>query len=92
MGLLTIIRIRSQMGFPSLPARCALSPFMYVCLCNGITESAVRDAAASGARSVDELGALTGCGSGCGSCVELAQEILDEVHCGLPLAVFAAAA
>ena len=65
---------------------------MYVCLCNGITERSIRDAAAAGARSVDDLGAMTGCGSGCGSCVELAQQILDETRSALPLPVYAVAA
>ena len=70
----------------------AALPAVYVCLCNGITERSIRDAAAGGVRSVDELAMHTGCGTGCGSCVELAQQILDESHQLLPLPVFAAAA
>jgi len=65
---------------------------VYVCLCNGITERSIREAAAGGVRSVDELAMQTGCGSGCGSCVMLAQQILDETHQALPLPVYAAAA
>lgn len=53
---------------------------MYVCLCNGITDGAIREAAARGVQSVEELTMRTGCGSGCGSCMELASDILAEAH------------
>jgi bacterioferritin-associated ferredoxin len=53
---------------------------MYVCLCNGVTESAIRRAAAAGIRSLDELAIATGCGSGCGCCREMAEELLSEAH------------
>lgn len=74
------------------PVSTAHGPVVYVCLCNGITERSIREAASSGVRSVDELAMRTGCGSGCGSCVELAQQILDQSHQALPLPVYAAAA
>ena len=51
---------------------------MYVCICNGVTDRAIREAAACGARDLAELTAMTGCGSQCGSCVEVAQQILEE--------------
>lgn len=53
---------------------------MYVCVCNGVTEAAVKRAAAAGIRSLDELAAATGCGSGCGCCREMAEQLLDEAH------------
>lgn len=53
---------------------------MYVCLCNGITERAVRDAAQSGARDLSDLIAMTGCASSCGSCADVAMQILDEAR------------
>ncbi len=49
---------------------------MYVCVCNGVTESAVRAAASAGVRDLDALTARTGCGSGCGSCREMACGLL----------------
>lgn len=52
---------------------------MYVCLCHGITERNIREAAGSGARSLPDLAARTGCGTGCGCCRELAEEILQQV-------------
>jgi len=51
---------------------------MYVCLCNGITERDIRQAAAGGCRSMAELTMRTGCGAGCGSCIETATLLLDE--------------
>lgn len=60
---------------------------MYVCICHGITDRAIRRAAASGARSLADLTAMTGIASGCGSCADLARELLEESQ-ELPLAVF----
>jgi bacterioferritin-associated ferredoxin len=51
---------------------------MYVCICNAVTDRAVREAAAQGVRCVGELTMRTGCGGGCGACVGLAEEILQE--------------
>ena len=66
---------------------------MYVCICNAVTERAVREAAESGVRTLAELGRRTGCGDCCGSCTDLASQILDETHrvrvLDLPLAIAA---
>lgn len=53
---------------------------MYVCICNGVTDHQIREAAASGVRTVAELTMRSGCGATCGSCLDLAAEILQEVH------------
>ncbi len=53
---------------------------MYVCICNGITDRAIREAAERGARDFVDLSAMTGCGSSCGSCVEIATRILVEAR------------
>lgn len=67
-------------------------PAVYVCLCHGITERTIREAAAAGARSVPELSAMTGCGTGCGSCVELAEQVLRDARAtAFPLPLHAAA-
>lgn len=50
---------------------------MYVCICNGVTDRQIREAAASGVRSVAELTMRTGCGATCGTCLETAAGILD---------------
>jgi bacterioferritin-associated ferredoxin len=51
---------------------------MYVCICNGVTDADIRRVADEGCRDVHELTMRTGCGSNCGSCRELAAEILLE--------------
>ncbi len=53
---------------------------MYVCLCNGVTEREIRQTAAAGCRTMAELTMRTGCGAGCGSCVCMATEILEDAH------------
>ncbi len=51
---------------------------MYVCICNAVTDHAIRESARAGVRSLVELRRRTGCGDCCGSCEELAAEILRE--------------
>jgi bacterioferritin-associated ferredoxin len=67
---------------------------VYVCLCNGVTDRQIREAAEAGCRSMSELTMRTGCGATCGSCVEMATQLLDEVHAAraLPLPVLSHAA
>jgi bacterioferritin-associated ferredoxin len=49
---------------------------MYVCICNGVTDHQIREAA-SGVRSMAELTMRTGCGASCGTCLETASAILE---------------
>ena len=58
---------------------------MYVCICNAVTERAVREAAKNGVRTVAELSRRTGCAGNCGTCSDLAQQILDDTHAARPL-------
>lgn len=51
---------------------------MYVCICNGITDQDIRDAAAAGCGSMTELTMRTGAGACCGSCVDLAASLLED--------------
>ena len=50
---------------------------MYVCVCHGVTDSQIRRAAEEGVREVHELTMRLGLGSGCGSCMAQAAELLD---------------
>ena len=59
---------------------------MYVCLCNGVTERESRQTAAAGCRSMAELTMRTGCGAGCGSCVAMATDMLNEAQAAASLA------
>jgi bacterioferritin-associated ferredoxin len=56
---------------------------MYVCICNGITDRDVRDAARAGASDLSDLSAMTGCSTVCGSCGELAMDILRDARSDL---------
>jgi bacterioferritin-associated ferredoxin len=51
---------------------------MYVCVCNAVTETAVRAAACAGVRDLDGLAAHTGCGTGCGCCRDFASGLLAQ--------------
>ena len=51
---------------------------MYVCICNGVTEHDIRQAAEAGCDSVPELTMRTGAGANCGSCLDQARQLLDE--------------
>lgn len=51
---------------------------MYVCICHGVTDRAIREARARGVVTIEQLGAETGCGSTCGCCRALAAELLGH--------------
>lgn len=51
---------------------------MYVCVCNAITDKQIREAAASGVQDVWGLQAELGVATNCGSCKDVASEILAE--------------
>ncbi len=53
---------------------------MYICLCNAITDSQIRRAARAGVRDLWQLQSQLGVASGCGSCIEHAESILNEAH------------
>ena len=67
---------------------------MYVCICNGVTDRDIRQAAEAGCRTMTELTMRTGAGANCGSCIEMATQLLDETHTrrALPLPVLSQAA
>ena len=60
---------------------------MYVCICNGVTEQQVRDAAEAGCASVAELTMRTGAGANCGSCIGLAADLLEDLRSRRELAL-----
>lgn len=51
---------------------------MYVCICNGVTDKAIRAAAADGVSSLAELTMRTGCAGTCGACADFAEQVLHE--------------
>ena len=54
--------------------------FMYVCICNAITDKQIRKAAKAGITDFRALQAELGVATGCGSCKETASGILAEYH------------
>ncbi len=53
---------------------------MYVCICKAITDKEIRRAAARGANSLYEVRQALGVASGCGSCADMAEQIISEVN------------
>ena len=67
---------------------------MYVCICNGVTDRDIRQAAEVGCRSLAELTMRTGCGATCGTCLDTAAQLLEETRAAresIPLPVLQAA-
>ena len=52
---------------------------VFVCICNGLRERDVRDAA-HGARSVKEVYRRLGVDVQCGQCTRYAKEVLDDAR------------
>jgi len=50
---------------------------MYVCVCNAVTERAIRELVSEGCRSLNEIQALTGCSDTCGRCHEHAEAVIE---------------
>ena len=50
---------------------------MYVCICKGITDRAIREQVAAGARSLAEVSRRTGCSTQCGKC-SFDEKMLEE--------------
>ena len=53
---------------------------MYVCICKSVTDTQIRRAAANGVDNLYELRESLGVGSGCGSCADMAESILNEAN------------
>jgi bacterioferritin-associated ferredoxin len=57
---------------------------MYVCLCNALTDTQLRQAASKGAPSVSAVYAGCGCQAQCGCCVATVLSILREERAAQP--------
>ncbi|HET7766572.1 MAG TPA: bacterioferritin-associated ferredoxin [Burkholderiales bacterium] len=55
---------------------------MYVCICNGVTDRDIHEAASRGARTVEDLRRELGVASDCGKCASCAREVLCEARSG----------
>jgi bacterioferritin-associated ferredoxin len=54
--------------------------YMYVCVCNAVTERQVHQAVRQGAKTVKHLKEQLGVGAECGKCVSCAKACLKEAH------------
>ena len=52
---------------------------MFVCLCHGVSDRAVDSCVDAGARTVEEVGLMSGAGMGCGACH---CQIKERIACG----------
>jgi bacterioferritin-associated ferredoxin len=53
---------------------------MFICICNGVTESQVRRAIEDGACTVHDLRACLGVAAGCGSCADFAASLISQAQ------------
>jgi bacterioferritin-associated ferredoxin len=49
---------------------------MYICICYGVTDRAIRAAVAQGSGSLEDVSMATGCGTCCGQCRAAAAEVI----------------
>ena len=59
---------------------------MYVCICHAVSDTEIRSCIARGARSIEEVGAACGAGTGCGSCHDHIDVFLAAAHAPSELA------
>lgn len=51
---------------------------MIVCHCHALTDRDIRDLVRAGATTAGAVGEACGAGTGCGGCLELVEEVLDD--------------
>jgi bacterioferritin-associated ferredoxin len=56
---------------------------VYACICHAVPVREVKRAVRAGADSVDAIGRATAAGTGCGSCHETLQGVLERTGCPL---------
>lgn len=61
---------------------------MYVCICKGITDSHIREAAGNGCDSLRDLRRELGVGSQCAKCARHARQVLRETRNAEPATSF----
>lgn len=51
---------------------------MYVCICSAITDQQIETAVANGADSLEAIQSQLGAATGCGTCMDYTQQIIDN--------------
>ena len=52
--------------------------FMYVCICKAVSDQDIHDAVADGAEDLDAIQSDLGAATGCGTCREHTQQVINE--------------
>ena len=53
---------------------------MYVCLCQGVTDSDIIAALEDGAETLEDIQKQLGAATGCGSCREYTEQLVDSAR------------
>jgi bacterioferritin-associated ferredoxin len=53
---------------------------MYVCICKQVTDRAIKESVRNGASCLSDVQQKLGVASRCGSCAQLAQEIIQDAQ------------
>lgn len=53
---------------------------MYVCICNAVTDGQITKALRSGCEDVSQLSQQLGVGTCCGSCLPVAEELVESLR------------
>jgi bacterioferritin-associated ferredoxin len=64
-----LIRLAAALSRTAVP--------MYICICHGVTDRAIRAAVAQGSRSLEDVSMATGCGTCCGQCRDAATAVIE---------------
>ncbi len=51
---------------------------MYVCICNAVSDQEIKDAIDRGVDDLQAIKAHLGVATGCGTCAEYTQKVIDE--------------
>lgn len=65
---------------------------MYVCICHAVTEDDILGAVDAGARCAHTIATATLAGSGCGSCLDRVEDLVEDALSGCPRRFLAASA
>lgn len=68
----------SQRYFRSTPNPTLEGIGVYICICRMVTEATVRAAIAAGAATCEDVTAATGASTGCGTCAETIETMLED--------------
>jgi bacterioferritin-associated ferredoxin len=53
---------------------------MFVCICNAVSDQQIVDAVNAGARDIEDVKALLHVSTGCGSCLQTAEAIVENAR------------